>query len=321
MAARAKQDTASSAGAGVQAYSVSERTVGTLAHDSSALASSTLHLANVLQSTLDLRGLLELFAQEMNHVVPHDGMSYVNEEERIGVLRGEDAAHQCTYNLLVLDKSLGQLTFKRKSPFTPPETDQIEALVCALVYPLRNAILYKHAVDTAFKDPVTGINNRAALDATVDREVTLAQRHGNALSALMLDLDHFKRVNDSYGHLAGDRVLRAIAGRLIDCTRGGDVVYRYGGEEFVAILSNTDSGGACLLAERIRQAVESAEIRFEDISIPITVSIGVATLTREDSAASLLAKADQALYSAKAGGRNRIVWHENGPPRDVSLEI
>ncbi|MGQ0658175.1 MAG: GGDEF domain-containing protein [Chromatiales bacterium] len=293
------------------AYCVSERTLSDLARSPSSLAANTLHLANVLQSTLDLGSLLELFAQEVDRIVPHDGMEYVNDDEQVRISQGHDAPNSCSYNLLVLDKSLGQLAFKRDRRFTTVETDQLEALICALVYPLRNAIRYKRALDTAFKDPVTGINNRAALNATMDREVNLAHRHSTALSVIMLDLDHFKRVNDSYGHLAGDFVLRSLARRLTDCTRGSDMVFRYGGEEFTVVLSSTDTAGACLLADRIRQSVERMDVHFENIKISVTASVGVATLTQGDNAAALLARADQALYNAKADGRNRVVCCDN----------
>jgi len=298
--------------AGEAPYSVSEKTLSDLAQKPSTLAASTLHMANVLQSSLELPKLMEMFEREVKQVVPHDGMEYANAEERTQITFGHEARHSCSYDLVVMDKWLGQITFRREQRFSKNETDELEALICALVYPLRNALLYKRALETALKDPVTGINNRAALNATIDREVNLAHRHGNALSVIMLDIDHFKRINDSYGHLAGDVVLCALAKRVMERTRGSDMVFRYGGEEFTVVLSNTDVAGATLLANRIRKSVERLEIVHEDMEIQITVSLGVATLEHGDSATTLLNRADEALYEAKTTGRNRVVTHSTG---------
>lgn len=286
---------------------VSERMLIDLAHQPpSSLAASTLNLANVLQSTLELNQLIELFNDEVTRVVPHQGMEYLNEEHSIRITHGREAPHSYSYDVVVLNKSLGIITLRRDEPLSERDTLQLEALICALVYPLRNALTYKQALDTALRDPVTGLNNRAALNSTIEREVSLAHRHGNALSVIMLDIDYFKRINDNYGHLTGDLVLRMLARRVLDHTRGCDIVFRYGGEEFTIVLSNTDIHGASLLAERIRAAVAAAPITHNDFDIPVTVSLGVATLEGGDTALNLIHRADAALYEAKSAGRNQV---------------
>jgi diguanylate cyclase (GGDEF)-like protein len=290
------------------AYPVSEKTLHTLSENpSSTLAASTLHMANALQSTLDLDQLIEIFAVEVHRSVPHAGLEYRNNDDRLLIAHGREARHTTAYDLVVLEKSLGTITFKRDEALLDEEIGRLEALICALVYPLRNALMYRRALETALKDPVTGINNRAALNANIDREVILSQRHGYPLSVIMLDLDHFKRVNDKYGHLAGDAVLRTLAMRITECTRGSDMVFRYGGEEFTVVLSNTDINGAALLAERIRRHIENHHIIIDEVEIPATVSLGVATLEQGDQAASLISRADAALYEAKSAGRNRVM--------------
>lgn len=287
---------------------VSEKHLATLAQrPASALGASTLHLANVLQSALELDKLIEVFAEEVNRLLPLSGMEYTNMEEQVRLMLGREGPHSNSYDLVVLDRSLGVITFRGDEPLEEEQLRQLEALICALVYPLRNALMYKRALDTALKDPVTGINNRAALNATIDREVNLSHRHGYALSVVMLDLDHFKRINDEHGHLAGDTVLRAVAGRITDCTRGSDMVFRYGGEEFTVVLSNTDIDGAALLADRIRKAIAATPIIIDGFEIAVTVSMGVSTLEAGDSAATLLNRADAALYDAKTAGRNRVM--------------
>ncbi len=293
---------------------VSEKDLATLAQrPASALAASTLHLANLLQSALELDKLIEVFADEVNRLLPLSGLEYVNREEQVMLTLGREGRHSNSYDLVVLDKSLGVITFRGDDRLEDSHLQQLEALICALVYPLRNALMYKRALDTALKDPVTGINNRAALNATIDREVNLSHRHGYALSVIMLDLDHFKRINDKYGHLAGDTVLRTLAGRVTDCTRGSDMVFRYGGEEFTVVLSNTEIDGAALLAERIRKAIAAVPILIDDFEIPVTVSIGVSTLETGDTSASLINRADAALYDAKTAGRNRVMIQTGAP--------
>ena len=271
------------------------------------LEAHTLHLANLLQSTLDIDKLIELFSQETAQLVPHCGLYYGNANDKVEFITGEGAEHRASYDLVLMEQSLGRLTLTRPEPFTAGELRELEALICALIYPLRNALLYKRALDTALTDPVTGINNRAALNANLEREVNLAHRHGNPLSLIMLDIDRFKQINDSYGHMAGDVVLRSLAQCISECVRGSDIVFRYGGEEFVVLLSNTEGDGASLLANRIRLAVEGRSVNHESAEIRLTVSVGVASLERGDCPADLLEKADQALYQAKQEGRNRVI--------------
>jgi diguanylate cyclase (GGDEF)-like protein len=264
-----------------------------------------LHLAQRLQVTLELTGLLEVYATECAPVIPFDGLSFQHEP---GVLieHGTRGPHSCSYTLLLSGASLGVVTYTRARPFSEADAARLEVLTSHLVYPLRNALLYREALVAATRDPLTGANNRANLEATLEREVSLAQRHGTPLSVIMLDLDHFKRINDRHGHATGDCVLRTLVARVGQCIRSSDALYRYGGEEFVIVLRSTDLRGAALLAERIRQAVESLTIECEAKGLRVTVSGGVATLALGDDAAGLLQRADKALYRSKSGGRNRV---------------
>ena len=127
----------------------------------------------------------------------------------------------------------------------------------------------------------------------------------------MLDLDRFKRVNDRYGHVAGDTVLAAVAGRMIACTRSSDIVFRYGGEEFLIVLSHTPLSGARLLAERVRRSMETLEISLGEASVNVSVSAGVAEFRRGEQTADLVERADQQLYTAKSAGRNRVCPQRN----------
>lgn len=159
----------------------------------------------------------------------------------------------------------------------------------------------------AFNDPLTGLLNRYRLTELATAEISRCRRHGRCLSLLMLDLDRFKLVNDRLGHAAGDAALRQVALTCAATLRKGDLLGRWGGEEFVVLLPETDAAGARHLAERLRAAVGAQPVRQDNVTIPITVSIGVAEMTPEDEElSSLLARADDALYAAKEAGRNLV---------------
>jgi diguanylate cyclase (GGDEF)-like protein len=164
------------------------------------------------------------------------------------------------------------------------------------------------ARNDAAHDGLTGLANRRSAMDRLDAEIAQAHRRGQALTVLTLDLDHFKRVNDTYGHAAGDRVLIEFAAVLRDCLRLGDLGARIGGEEFLALLPQTEAGVAMQVAERIRTHCESMCVISDDgASIRFTISIGLAELAADDNAAALLGRADRALYRAKNSGRNRVV--------------
>ncbi len=275
--------------------------------DAPEVSDKALRLANILQSTLELNKLLELFNDELSALVKYDGLTYVNKEEDHSTTFGIQERHSCSYRLFLTDKDIGELSLFRHTKFNEEENTQLENTIAALVYPLRNAILYKQAVEKAYRDPLTGVNNRAALDNALDQEIDLAKRHKTPLSVIMLDIDKFKRVNDTYGHITGDAVLKRIAESMVECARGSDVIYRYGGEEFVILLRNTDEAGGLLLAERIRKSIESIMFKYDNFDIRVTASEGLATLDEGDDLQSLLERCDGALYKAKQNGRNCIV--------------
>jgi two-component system cell cycle response regulator len=163
---------------------------------------------------------------------------------------------------------------------------------------------------SAVLDPLTGLHNRRHLDARLKSEFAFAARHRTPLSVLLIDIDHFKKVNDTYGHPGGDAALRALAEKLQKTVRTEDIVARYGGEEFAVVARGIESVGAMLLAERVRQTAEKIRVVHDGKTIAFTISVGAATMTRErvfDAIPALLKAADDALYRAKAEGRNRSV--------------
>jgi diguanylate cyclase (GGDEF)-like protein len=175
--------------------------------------------------------------------------------------------------------------------------------------------MLQHLYNASVTDPLTSVYNREHFERRLEAELSFARRHHTELALLIFDLDHFKRVNDTYGHPTGDRVLIAFAQRIAQHIRAEDVFARYGGEEFVVLLRGIDLPRAHQAAERIRASVEALEvpavIRNEQRLIRITVSIGVAAIedASADSDTSLVAAADRRLYAAKHLGRNRVVAH------------
>ncbi|MBT9264210.1 MULTISPECIES: diguanylate cyclase [Pseudomonas] len=158
----------------------------------------------------------------------------------------------------------------------------------------------------ALIDPLTGLPNRAAWSERLEHEIKQWQQHGNTLSLAMLDLDHFKRINDSYGHLAGDKVLKIIATVLRKRLRAADFIARFGGEEFVLLLPATTPAVGAKLLETLRAAIEACPFHFKGERVTITISMGLASFRAGEHSDLVLKRADQALYRAKNAGRNRV---------------
>jgi diguanylate cyclase (GGDEF)-like protein len=170
---------------------------------------------------------------------------------------------------------------------------------------LKNAL--QEVQRLAITDPLTGLYNRGHFSKVGEDEVRRAVRYGHPLSAIMLDIDHFKRANDTYGHSRGDHILREVAERCRHELRAVDVMGRYGGDEFVILLPENDLAAARRVAERLRKSIAQQKLHSTEGQATVTASLGVAALNREDSTLeALLSRADQALYVAKEGGRNRV---------------
>jgi two-component system, cell cycle response regulator len=196
-------------------------------------------------------------------------------------------------------------------PFDPAE---LRARVRAS---LRTKFLMDLLARKAMIDGLTGLWNRAYLESRIESEVSLAQRTSRDLSCIMVDVDQFKAINDSYGHKFGDDVLRAIADAIALTCRAEDIVCRYGGEEFTILLPSTTSAQAAELAERLRATVEATTTPYRDTRVVVTCSFGVAPWNSR-LPQSVVELADQALYLAKCSGRNRVeVSRQEGLPTRI----
>ncbi len=215
-------------------------------------------------------------------------------------------------------KYLGSLNFGSYTPnrfINDMATDFIEHMVSVVSICLENNLNFEIMRRTSLIDTLTGVNNRRFLEQRIGEEVDRSQRHDEELSCLFLDIDHFKQVNDTYGHQAGDYVLASVAAMVKKQLRNNDVLARYGGEEFVALLSNIPESMAGDIAERIRETINDLVFTYQETPINVTISIGYSTYQPTKSAISssveissqLIHSADSALYVAKEQGRNRVI--------------
>ncbi len=275
-----------------------------------------LQLASALQTTLDAESLIGIFGKHLSTLVSHRGLQFTNEQAGIDVTTGDSGPDRVDYPLMLEERLLGHLGVLSAGALSASQKKTVEVLIAGLLQPLRNALTYREAVNASARDPLTGVNNRGRFREVMDREVELSRRHGAPLSLIMLDVDRFKSINDTHGHVVGDIALKSIASCTLSCIRDSDILFRYGGEEFCIALANTNLTGARKLAERIRRALEILVVRASGTRLHVTASFGVATLAKEDDVAHLVEKADHSLYRAKALGRNCIATHEDAqePP-------
>jgi diguanylate cyclase (GGDEF)-like protein len=184
--------------------------------------------------------------------------------------------------------------------------EQIGAVVSHMNITDRKLLELKYA-KLASTDPLTDLPNRRFFEDSTRSELERLRRFGGATSLLMLDIDRFKLINDRFGHLAGDEVLKQFAHRCKSVLRESDLLARIGGEEFVALLVGIDEDDALLIAEKLRRRIAALKVRFGEETIPVTSSIGVTSVTASDpSIVTCLRRADAALYAAKSAGRNRV---------------
>ncbi len=208
-------------------------------------------------------------------------------------------------------RSIGVMNLYRKSRdgFNKAELAQFEYLATQIASVIDKTILYHHTKELAFTDGLTGIFNRRYFDLRYAREMLRARRYRRNLTVLMIDIDHFKLYNDTLGHLAGDHALRNVAQVLESNLRRADILCRYGGEEFVVILPEIDSKHGQIVGDKLRRAVLAASFDGEE-KLPqkhLSISIGIAAFPEHgETVEGILHKADQALYAAKAGGRNQV---------------
>lgn len=233
-----------------------------------------------------------------------------------GRIAGEPAAaQQLAVPMMARGRVIGVLTLLRNDPepeFSQRDLDTIRSFATQASVAIENVMLHREAQRLSVTDTLTGLWNFRYFQLQAERELQSAARFERPLTLLIVDIDHFKPINDQYGHQVGDHVLAAVAHRIRNSTRVPDVVARYGGEEFVVLLPGTDLAGGVVTAERIREGVGGSPIVVpaddDERAIVVTCSVGVAAFPEHGaSVAALLRSADAAMYTAKSRGRNRVV--------------
>ncbi|MEO7196870.1 MAG: diguanylate cyclase [Solirubrobacterales bacterium] len=312
-----------------------------LKHQREELDRSVKRIGNAFASGLDRRALLEIVAETAVSATDAEGgrvvlladrevlqtqrapahLEAVLEEAGTSAweARGEGAAsagdcHAIAHAMTDSGESrdvFSTLAVGRKGePFSPNEREVLSYLIVQTTTSIENIELHERVSEQAFTDGLTGIPNYRRFNEWLEREVGRIDRFGGELSLVLLDIDGFKTVNDTYGHLTGDRVLESIGRVLADELRDVDLAARYGGEEFVMALPETPRDGAVEVAERVRTSIERSRVGAEgsELEVAVTASFGIGTLPADGAdAPSLIAAADRALYQAKRAGKNQVV--------------
>jgi diguanylate cyclase (GGDEF)-like protein len=320
-----------------------ERRLGELSQERARLRESIRRIGQTLAANLDRPALVELALRtavdavqaECGRVTVHTGPAAEQREvASLGELRGFDDAidqaeaealgtghlgEQTTGERAVLSLPLGPLqpgnrphglltVARSRRPFTDDERELLQSLAAQASLALENVDLHFQVRRQAVTDELTGLTNHGRFQELLGAEAEQVRRYHHPLGLIMLDIDDFKAINDTYGHLQGDLVLKAVAHVVRDNSREADTPARYGGEEMALILPHTDLDGAYAIAERVRAAIETLRIPRIDGAggLLTTASVGVAA-TRDGTREALISDADAALYEAKRQGKNRTV--------------
>lgn len=268
-----------------------------------------IRLCRRLQTTLEMDPLLDIFAEEVATVISYDSLSYQHDAQGDAYIYsvGFGGHHRCEYGLNLEGEAFGTLTLTRRQRFADQELSLLEDLLGLLVMSLRNAWRFHSMQQAALTDAATGLGNRRLLYQELEREIHRTERHGSHFSLILCDLDHFKRINDTFGHVAGDLVLQQVAQLMQQSVRSSDACFRFGGEEFAVILPQTSLRETTQVAQRLNQGIEQHVFDIGADVIQATVSIGVTTYGAHEKAEDTIGRADQALYEAKRRGRNQVV--------------
>lgn len=263
-------------------------------------------LCRRMATTLSLETLIAIFAEELAQLVGYDQLTYRHQvgHQEFVFASGMGGRHRCDYRLSLEGTNYGGLTLSRRRRFAEEELAAIEQMLSVAICPIRNACQFAQVQQAALTDALTHVPNKRALDEALSRESHLGDRHQQACTLILCDLDHFKKVNDTYGHVIGDHILKATAKELVRATRNSDAVFRFGGEEFAILLPHTEEAEARKVAERIRQYISGIMVNCGEHQVATTASAGIATRMAGETSDQWVARADEALYRAKAQGRN-----------------
>ncbi len=275
-----------------------------------------LAFVQALSSSLELGTVLARLQEHLHAQVHHSGWFFILQESDETWSGGDEDRHRIEYGMSFNNETMGSLILMRGRRFSDDEQQLIEALLGLAAPALANALRFQRLNESLETDELTGLGNRRAFEKQGAQWLADCRRQDRPMSVLAIDLDHFKQINDEYGHSVGDDILRLVAQTLRSTTRESDLCVRMGGEEFLAVLPGADLSRAMECGERIRLAIAALRACAKatdksalesDGAVKVTASIGVAGVGRGATLQSAYQAADEALYAAKQAGRNRVL--------------
>lgn len=267
-----------------------------------------LRFLQSITASLDVDQVLRTLTDVLEDLVGQSSWEYRHLEQALEFSAGTPDRHRLEYVLTLNEQEMGTLVLTRGRRFSVADQEQIEELLGLAAPALRNALSFLSMSQQLESDPLTGLGNRRALTLQGAQRLADSIRHGYPLSMLVMDLDSFKSVNDTHGHMVGDRLLCAVAAAIRSATRAGDLCARIGGDEFVVLLPRTGIAAALECGERIRRAIAKVAVQSGgDLPVTTSVSVGVAAYRGGMDLDQLYRQADDALYAAKRSGANRVL--------------
>ena len=261
-----------------------------------------LELLRELQRSLEPEVVVDTFANRLHEHFAVEGFTFEHPDHRLHW--GTEGEPAFAASLDLEGDSLGRLAFYRQRAFGRRERDELARLADLLLQPLRNALAHASLQKQAFEDALTGLLNRQALDRMLPRELATAERNGQPMALVMIDLDCLKQINDTGGHAAGDEALRRVAQAISGSLRQSDLAFRVGGDEFMLLLPATGADGAMMVVERIQGFLRGgATLHGQTLAF----SAGIARSAPGIAPDYLIEQADQAMYLAKRAGKGRVL--------------
>ncbi|PKH88812.1 GGDEF domain-containing protein [Colwellia sp. Bg11-28] len=255
-----------------------------------------LALMTQLQTTLDIDELLSIFAVEATRYVDFSGLYFKSQNLNTVLFGSRKAKKEQCFELKIEDNFIGTLSYGINSPISLTNFKVLEQLHLCLLHPIKNAIAYHTAMQLAMQDGLTGLGNRRYFDEQLKRSMHNANRHHSLVGLVLGDLNKFKAINDTHGHIAGDTVLQEFANVLRLCTRDSDSLFRFGGDEFAIIVENANDSALAIIENRINLALAS---NVQLNKYQLGCSIGSTFMNRADNELSFFERADEILYRRK----------------------
>lgn len=284
---------------------LAKKTTDTLKHQLLS-EKDQLQLHQRLLGTLDTGILINRFFDWLNERQLSSGIEYIHPIDNTSFRAGTLKSHKAVYTLRMELRYLGQINITSQKRFSDYDALIHEQSMGIVIHYLKNAIEYQSLEKVAFHDALTGVMNRTALEELLPKEAERAQRYGFDLAVMMIDIDHFKMINDRIGHLGGDKILRHVSAAIKSQLRKSDLPFRYGGDEFLLVLPNTGLKDAHQAALRIMESLNKEVTDIPNCPVSPKLSIGIAIYQAGEDHEALIRRVDTALYNSKNNGRNCI---------------